>query len=313
MIFWISIIIVIVSLVGGAYSIILLHLWRKKDNTEAVNSFFYYQIIISIFGIYGILGTHLVSKFLLKFDINLAGIEFIRLFLPFLGIPLIITAWFLLIKTISEVIEKQIPQYITIIYFVITTLFFFSYGLILKKITEGTTLFNYETDQLVRTIYYSFEVFITIVLTILLFVYNFKNRKLNHIGTLRIFTIMFLLIYILKGVALHFSENFLIARIYFILLYFAGNLPLILLLQKYMLKNKNSGNYSDNLLNRFNRYSITSREQQIIIEIQKGKSNQQIADDLYISLQTVKDHIHNIFKKTAIRNRVQLVKLFFQD
>ena len=45
-------------------------------------------------------------------------------------------------------------------------------------------------------------------------------------------------------------------------------------------------------------------------EICKGKTNQQIADDLFITLQTVKDHTHNIYKKVKVKNRVQLSQLF---
>ena len=38
-------------------------------------------------------------------------------------------------------------------------------------------------------------------------------------------------------------------------------------------------------------------------------SNQEISDSLYISLQTVKDHVHRIFTKTGVKNRVQLTNL----
>ena len=42
---------------------------------------------------------------------------------------------------------------------------------------------------------------------------------------------------------------------------------------------------------------ITRREKEIISLIQAGKTNQEIADCLYISVATVKDHNHNIFRK----------------
>jgi len=58
------------------------------------------------------------------------------------------------------------------------------------------------------------------------------------------------------------------------------------------------------------RFGITRREREVIELICQGKSNQEIADDLFISLQTVKDHNHNVFQKTGVKNRVGLVKLF---
>jgi len=57
------------------------------------------------------------------------------------------------------------------------------------------------------------------------------------------------------------------------------------------------------------KYEISKREQEVIQLISKGMSNQEISDSLYISLQTVKDHIHRIFVKTGVKNRVQLTNM----
>lgn len=57
-------------------------------------------------------------------------------------------------------------------------------------------------------------------------------------------------------------------------------------------------------------YSFTKREQELIRLILKGKSNQEIAEDLFISQNTVKHHISNIYKKANIKNRIQLLQLF---
>lgn len=63
-------------------------------------------------------------------------------------------------------------------------------------------------------------------------------------------------------------------------------------------------------LEKFESFNITRREREIIILIQSGKSNQEIADELFISIATVKDHNHNIFKKAGVRNRLELSNLF---
>jgi DNA-binding CsgD family transcriptional regulator len=60
----------------------------------------------------------------------------------------------------------------------------------------------------------------------------------------------------------------------------------------------------------FDRYGITPREREVIELICAGSTNQEIADRLFISVATVKDHNHNIFRKTNVRNRVELVNLF---
>ncbi|NIM17517.1 MAG: hypothetical protein GTO45_36350 [Candidatus Aminicenantes bacterium] len=60
----------------------------------------------------------------------------------------------------------------------------------------------------------------------------------------------------------------------------------------------------------FEKFHISKREQDVVRLICAGKTNKEIEGDLYISLQTVKDHVSSIFKKTGVRNRVQLVNLF---
>ena len=56
-------------------------------------------------------------------------------------------------------------------------------------------------------------------------------------------------------------------------------------------------------------FGISKREQEVILLICQGLTNQEIADTLFISLKTVKDHNYRIFQKTGVRNRVELVQL----
>jgi len=59
----------------------------------------------------------------------------------------------------------------------------------------------------------------------------------------------------------------------------------------------------------FKKYKISNREKEIIKQICSGKTNQQIADELFISLQTVKDHTHRIYTKIGINSRMKLVQV----
>jgi DNA-binding NarL/FixJ family response regulator len=59
-------------------------------------------------------------------------------------------------------------------------------------------------------------------------------------------------------------------------------------------------------------YEITARELDVIKLICKGKTNKEIADQLFISISTVKDHNYKIYQKLNIKNRTQLMKLYFE-
>ena len=52
---------------------------------------------------------------------------------------------------------------------------------------------------------------------------------------------------------------------------------------------------------------LTAREKEILDKIAHGNSNKDIADELYISLHTVKTHIYNIFRKIDVSSRIQAV------
>lgn len=61
---------------------------------------------------------------------------------------------------------------------------------------------------------------------------------------------------------------------------------------------------------KYDSMGITQRERGVIELIKAGKTNQEIADQLHISVATVKDHNHNLFRKCGVRNRLELVNLF---
>jgi DNA-binding NarL/FixJ family response regulator len=54
------------------------------------------------------------------------------------------------------------------------------------------------------------------------------------------------------------------------------------------------------------RYGLTSREVSIVSAIAAGQTNKDIADQLGISLQTVKHHLTSIFNKTGVSSRLEL-------
>ena len=56
-------------------------------------------------------------------------------------------------------------------------------------------------------------------------------------------------------------------------------------------------------------YHITEREEEIIGLICEGNTNKEIAQKLSLSVNTVSNHITNIFDKTGVRSRIDLLNL----
>ncbi|WP_077620599.1 response regulator [Bacillus sinesaloumensis] len=57
---------------------------------------------------------------------------------------------------------------------------------------------------------------------------------------------------------------------------------------------------------------LTNREMEILLLIADGKTNQEIADELFIALKTVKVHVSNILSKLEVQDRTQAVIYAFK-
>lgn len=57
---------------------------------------------------------------------------------------------------------------------------------------------------------------------------------------------------------------------------------------------------------------LTGREMEILLLVAEGKTNQEIADQLFIALKTVKVHVSNILGKLEVQDRTQAVIYAFQ-
>lgn len=59
--------------------------------------------------------------------------------------------------------------------------------------------------------------------------------------------------------------------------------------------------------------TLTNREMEILLLIAEGKTNQEIADELFIALKTVKVHVSNILSKLEVQDRTQAAVYAYQQ
>jgi two-component system, NarL family, response regulator LiaR len=57
---------------------------------------------------------------------------------------------------------------------------------------------------------------------------------------------------------------------------------------------------------------LTERELEFLLHISKGKTNQEIADELFIAVKTVKTHVSNLLSKLEVQDRTQAVIYAFK-
>jgi DNA-binding NarL/FixJ family response regulator len=54
--------------------------------------------------------------------------------------------------------------------------------------------------------------------------------------------------------------------------------------------------------------NLSPRERQVLTLIARGATNKEIADDLFLSPHTVKDHTSSLYRKLEVRNRAEAVQ-----
>jgi len=52
---------------------------------------------------------------------------------------------------------------------------------------------------------------------------------------------------------------------------------------------------------------LSDRERQVLQLIANGKSNKEIAQELFLAVGTVKKHLNNIFAKLGVKSRTQAI------
>ena len=63
-------------------------------------------------------------------------------------------------------------------------------------------------------------------------------------------------------------------------------------------------------IKQIDKFDLTQKEKEVIKLILKKKKNQDIANEMFVELSTIKTHINNIYKKLNIKNRKELFDIF---
>lgn len=308
-------VIAFISICGGLYAIFLTYRLNKKFRLNYLSSYLYFQIFINVFGFYGILGKDVAQKILLQQQSSFQTIEKISHFFMFLGIPFLIIAWYMFIRVNREIMGDKLSRTFTMGFLFALSVVFAVYGSVIISLNVS----SFQDEQFVlissafAVIYLALEVLILSIAPLWLLLQNKKVENKKSQKAVRIFAYLYLVGLVADiGVYVLAWRNSSFTPIY-LLVFTLKNIPPLLYWRFYLLKYYITSTIPETGTQTWKKflseYNISNREEEVIRHLSAGKSNKEISEALFISLQTVKDHIYRIYQKTDVKNRVQLINL----
>ncbi len=307
--------IAVISVCIGLFIIWVTYRLHRKYQLNYLSSYLYFQIFFFVFGVYGILGREIAQKILLQQGSVDRTVETFGHFFVFLGIPFLLFAWYMFIRLCHEIIDKKISWDTSLVIFFVLGFVFTAYGIIIGLL--NLTDFGDTQFKLLSTtsgfLYVFLEVFVIFMALMRIFVNaprisdKHKRVALMNFASLN-------LVGLGAGVVLFvFLNQHRTLGILYLFVFFVRNFPPLLYWRAYLRKHfiaPSLPTADEAVWERFvDKYKISKREEEVVRLICDGKTNKEISEILYISLQTVKDHVYRIFQKTDVKNRVLLINL----
>jgi DNA-binding CsgD family transcriptional regulator len=287
-----------------AGSILLMSGLLEEYPLPLLRSLFYNIIFLAAFGFYGIWGQFIIAMVAgekLTQDV-LSTVSIISLLL---GLPFLVFGWMMIIRFGAECSGRRFRGYIIALFLLLNFGLIIGLGLWTMKMDfiEALPVFKY---------YYSAASVLFSVITALIILRpaacTARKNDRHSIAAIILASSL------AQSAVLLLMPHSVWMVLTFVFLLFAGItlLPVYLTYKadlKVFRRRETSATLPDGIDEFYRQYEISPREADIISEICNGLSNQEIADRLFISLQTVKDHTSRIYSKTGVKNRMQLMTM----
>lgn len=293
------IIIFVFCVAATAYGILMANDLRRKKNASVFsNSIFYQQILIYVFGFYGIWG-HILSKLIFTDQVSSNTIlERISVSITLFALPFLLASWWFLIYIGNMLFNFKRKALLSSLILLVSIAF------------SGVVIYFRQSPPILDI---SFQVFM--VENVLLASYLIVAVLLSKLIIIssshkRWFVSIIVIVAILLSICANFYNLNPLIVASFILLFFIANTWLSFTF-KYLISfpelkiSSQSFSFSEFC----KKYGISKRETEIIELISKGFTNKEIAEKLFITLQTVKDHTSRIYLKTEVKNRTLLANM----
>ncbi len=288
----------------SALGILISYQLYQQYKKQALSALLYQQIFLFSFLIYSVWGNIVLRIILSDIQLSEAIHAKLAVFIPMIGLPFMVVSWFMLLKLGLKLNGFNTSKAFAYIYFPTLVVLVITLDILIHK---NIIRIPNDPDLFIIRILMGINLVIHLVFVLIFFAGHKKLVKESGFGKRE--ALQYLGLVVLYTFALSFFNYFEhISTCISIALLFAAStfVPFIIRLKnQYKVAEDENMNFEEFC----ETYEISKREAEIVVEICSGKTNKAIAEKLFITLQTVKDHNHRIFTKTGVKSRVQLTNL----
>jgi DNA-binding CsgD family transcriptional regulator len=296
----------IALVVGGAVVLAVYHLARSSE-APFLQSYLYFLICTVLAGFFDWIVFNLIS--VVMPDLHAQVDSIYHIFWDLIGFPCALLAVSFLFTTIFGMMQRVFLRWQRIVLAGIV--------LLLIALSILRAIFGVLGIQtgLGSFMWYLFLFGVPLFQSvILLFAMFFPREKQGSRGPfVRRFALMiavgYAVWYILSYIPTPLHPSYHIS----ILWYYAALVPPTWYMNHYIttvFNKEYSGEFSGELLSMVShQYQLTEREQELLPLLIQGKSNNEVAEAMFVSLQTAKNYVSKMYKKTGVRNRIELMNL----
>ena len=315
---YLSIALYIFSVSIGFSTIYITYEMSRKYRLKYLSTYLYFLISFYLLGFFNLIGRYLALTALGGQPQQTRML--VNYLFGFMNFPFVVLSIYLFLYLMRGFLgKKSLPTF---------NKFYFGFwaAIFLFQVLLTKNYFDTNDDRILSYFYQGINFISLFSLCFIALYILLKSRELTDLNqkkAARNFGLIYLLCF---GFAFTVTSKFVLPYfgpykvLILIFLYFTLNLPPLLYirfyLNKYYLKPLNRPETEAESQGFFLKYEISKREQEIILLMLQGKSNNDIQKELFISLHTVKNHIYNIYQKLKVKNRLQISNLiakYLQD
>ncbi len=272
--------------VGG---ILILFRYRRSELGANLQYLQYGFILISVFVYYSLWSQILLPRFFV-----IDNVEVLAAVISWLGTPFFFMAVLMQLLWVCRLQQRQAMWWVAaaLALSVALVLFWLSLGAPEARAVRGTW-------SIVGVVF-------AFAITLVLFLTKEKVLRKDRSGTLLALSVITGLIHLsyfspLRGLVFY--------ELAFVILFYGSHSAFAVVYVYGAIGQKTAKSQNTGIELMLHKFGISKREAQVIKGIYEGKTNQEIANQLFLSLQTVKDHASRIYQKTFVKNRGQLIAL----